>query len=75
VTEWEIALGTLVLVLSLASGALLSRWYFTPATTHPGEVTDWGYCPAEDTYRLHAYGRYGRRCWTCNTFTRKGRAQ
>jgi hypothetical protein len=72
VTDWEIALGALVLLLSLSAGALLSRWYAAPHSTRPVEATDWGYCPAENTYRLHAYGPDGRRCWTCATVTPKG---
>jgi len=75
VTEWQIALGALVLLLSLAAGALLSRWYVAPHAARPAEVNDWGYCPAEDTYRLHAYLPDGRRCWTCNTVTRKGQTR
>ncbi|MFE0329035.1 hypothetical protein ACFW08_20080 [Streptomyces sp. NPDC058960] len=32
--EWNIALGALVLLLSLAAGAPLSRWYFAPTGSH-----------------------------------------
>ena len=73
--EWNIALGALVLLLALAAGALLSRWYFTPAAEEtatlaelmrPGEVTDIGWCPAEQTERLHGFHADGSRtCWTC----------
>ncbi|MFJ2733715.1 hypothetical protein [Streptomyces sp. NPDC087317] len=32
--EWNIALGALVLLLSLAAAALLLRWYFVPSGAH-----------------------------------------
>ncbi|MFJ4649505.1 hypothetical protein ACIP6Q_39225 [Streptomyces bobili] len=67
--EWTIALGALILVLAITAGALLSRWYFAPMADGP---TDVGWCPAERRERLHAYSRYGRRCWTCRTFTPAG---
>ncbi|MFF1282193.1 hypothetical protein [Streptomyces sp. NPDC058299] len=86
--EWNIALGALTLTLSLAVGALLSRWYFTPTgarraveTVVPlrtlmrpqDGVTDWGHCPAEDRVTLHEYHRdNGRTCWTCRTYTPGG---
>lgn len=39
--DWNVALGALVLVLSISVGALLSRWYFAPAAkaTRSREVT------------------------------------
>ncbi|MFF8953853.1 hypothetical protein ACF09I_34405 [Streptomyces sp. NPDC014940] len=79
--EWNIALGALVLILALAAGALLSRWYFTPAAEptatlaelmRPGTANDIGWCPAEQAERLHSYDAAGRCCWTCRTFTPKG---
>ncbi|MEU2062871.1 hypothetical protein [Streptomyces sp. NPDC013455] len=81
--EWNIALGALVLVLSLAAGALLSRAYFAPVAEEstrlaelmrPQEVpvNDVCWCPAEQRETLHAYHPDGRECWTCRTFTPGG---
>jgi hypothetical protein len=83
VNEQTIALGALVLLLSLAAGALLSRWYFAPTGTHraatlmrpqSAEVNDLAYCPAEQRDTLHAFHPDGRQCWTCRTFTSGGAA-
>jgi hypothetical protein len=36
----------------------------------PAEVDDEAWCPAEETWRLHAFtGRGTRVCWTCRTET------
>jgi hypothetical protein len=51
VSDWHTALGALILLLSLAAGALLSRWYVTPAA----EVIDLAWCPAERTEHLHRF--------------------
>lgn len=67
-SEWNIALGALIIVLAIAGGALLSRWHVAPMTG----PTDVGWCPAEQRERLHAYSRDGRRCWVCRTFTPSG---
>lgn len=69
-----IAIGALVLILSLAGGALLSRWYVTPTAKRLApEVNDWGWCPAEEQTRLHRYDRDdSRTCWTCETRTPGG---
>lgn len=65
-SEWNIALGALIIVLAIAAGALLSRWYLAPMTG----PTDVGWCPAEQRERLHAYQPDGGRvCWVCRTAT------
>lgn len=71
-TEWNIALGALLVVLAIVVGALVSRWFFAPMAAGP---TDVGWCPAERRERLHAYSRYGRRCWKCRHFTPAGGAR
>lgn len=78
----NIALGALVILLSLALGALFSRWYFAPAAAHrallrpqAAEVNDIGWCPAEQQERLHAFHPdNSRTCWTCRTHTPGGAA-
>lgn len=78
--EWNIALGALVLILSLTAGALLSRAYFAPVAAHraprgltrpqAAEVNGPGYCPAEQQTTLHAFHADGSRtCWTCRNCT------
>lgn len=72
-----LAIGALALILSLAAGALLSRWYVTPTGRRPGTIqpadalaTDLAHCPAEERVRLHAFLTTGGRvCWTCRTYT------
>lgn len=72
----------LALVLSITLGALLSRWYVAPIAprsprlmlrTGGTEVTDLGWCPAEEQERLHEFHADGSRtCWTCRTRTKGG---
>ncbi|MCX4994295.1 hypothetical protein [Streptomyces longwoodensis] len=69
-SDWYTALGALLIVLAIAAGALVSRlWAVADGPT------DIGWCPAERRERLHAYGRFGRRCWVCGHFTPAGGAR
>jgi hypothetical protein len=68
VSDWYTALGALLITLSIAAGALLSRW-LAPMTG----ATDIAWCPAEQCERLHAFlATGGRICWTCRHFTDHG---
>jgi hypothetical protein len=78
-----VTLAYAALTLALPAGALLYRALLgRPRTARaeepltlaeldrPAEVDDEGWCPAEETWRLHRYtGRGTRVCWTCRAET------
>jgi hypothetical protein len=81
-SEWNIALGALVVVLAISAGALLSRSYVVRPRVLEETVTledlmrptvhgvnDLAYCPAEHRDTLHAFADGTRTCWTCRTET------
>lgn len=66
VSDWPTALGALIVLLSFSVGALLSRWYFTPAA----EVVDLAWCPAEQEEHLHWFNTDATRtCCACGRTT------
>jgi hypothetical protein len=68
VNEQTIAVGALVLLLSLSGLALLSRLYVTRRTV---AVYDIGWCPAEKADHLHHFdfGAATRTCCACGRTT------